>query len=204
VVAIESVYAVLEVKQTLTMDTLDDAMSKIVRCHRLFRPLLPEGRITENRGIGAGTDVGNPLFSAIVGVRYGPGVTAQALLDRFIEINQNLKRLEVIQCLCILGEASFMWGWKPDNAQVDVVVAPFNGRDLTSDLYVVEASPKNGEPALSGLVSRMLSHLTNVVLSPTDFSVLYGAGERLTARDDGATVLPADPDWSPMITFHGA
>jgi hypothetical protein len=64
---IEGAYAILEIKQTLGFRTLDEAMRKLVQCHRLNRPRTPYLRLTENRDKSKCTHATtNPLFSAIV------------------------------------------------------------------------------------------------------------------------------------------
>jgi hypothetical protein len=45
---IEGVFAVGEIKQSLSSKTLDEAMAKLVMCHRLFRPRTNANRIVEN------------------------------------------------------------------------------------------------------------------------------------------------------------
>jgi hypothetical protein len=196
IIPIEGVYATLEVKQTLTIPTLEDAMSKLVPCHRLFRPRSAIGRIAENRTFAKKTDrIGNTLFSGILAARRDPNVSYATLLNRFVELNRSLKRLEVVQCLCILGEACYLWGWRPDGRTPSV--ASFYGADLTQDLHIVEASPEHGETALGGFYSRLLGHLTQVVLAPTDLPVHYGAGDRIISRES-APVLPADSSWNPV------
>jgi hypothetical protein len=47
---IEAAYAVIEVKQTLTAKTLDDAMAKLVSANRLNKPLAGSKRITRIAG----------------------------------------------------------------------------------------------------------------------------------------------------------
>jgi hypothetical protein len=197
ILPIEGVYGVLEVKQTLTSSSLREAFSKVVPCHRLFRPRSPIGRITENRTFGQKTErVGNPLFSAIIAASRNSSVSMEQLLGEFVAYNRALRRMDVVQCLCVLGEACYMWGWFPNEAR-ELSVAPFNGDDLQSLLYLVEASPEYGETALGGLFSRLLGHLTQTVLSPTDVAVNYGAGDRMIARNDPNTTLLPDRSWRP-------
>ncbi|GIM83860.1 DUF6602 domain-containing protein [Winogradskya consettensis] len=197
VAPIEAVYGVLEVKQTLDTDSLDSAMAKLVRCHRLFRPLTAYSRFTENRGLFEPTDwLGNPLFSAIVAVRKHHDATVEDLLDRFVRLNRTLQRLEMVQCLCILGEGCFFWGWNPPGAE-NPSVATFRQEDLTADLHVVQATEQHGESALGGLMSRMLGHINQVVLSPADIAVHYGAGDSLKSRIPDLIPIHAQKEWSP-------
>src|SRR6185503_3439915 len=62
---IEGVYAIGEVKQTLSSETLDDAMEKLVCSHRLNRPRTYARRVVENRdGPNCRHGLTNPLFSS--------------------------------------------------------------------------------------------------------------------------------------------
>ena len=83
---IEAVYAAIEVKQTLTYETLDAAMEKLVTCHRLYRPTTPSNRATENCTIELphnSNDVFNPLLSAIVATCLGTEVSMDDILQDF-------------------------------------------------------------------------------------------------------------------------
>src|SRR5579864_9427974 len=51
-IPIEGVYAVGEVKQTLSAMELDNALEKLVKCHRLHRPRTYANRLVENRESG--------------------------------------------------------------------------------------------------------------------------------------------------------
>ncbi|MFI1400792.1 DUF6602 domain-containing protein [Streptomyces sp. NPDC020681] len=124
VMPIEGAYAVIEVKQTLTQRSLDEALGKLVTCHRLDRPLMPVGRMVENRSFGgSGNRIGNPLFSAIVATRRDPDTPMSDLVERFLAVNRRLNRLEMVHCLCVLGEACYLWGWVPQGG-CDVVQRP--------------------------------------------------------------------------------
>jgi hypothetical protein len=54
----EGVYAVGEIKQTLTERSLDEAMEKLVACHRLKRSSTSRSRITENRELSGKAELG--------------------------------------------------------------------------------------------------------------------------------------------------
>lgn len=91
---IEGVYAVGEVKQTLSSATLDDSMEKLVRCHRLDRPRTYAHRLVENRdGDACPHGLTNPLFSFIVAGAVHPTERFENLVDRFFDISKDLKRL---------------------------------------------------------------------------------------------------------------
>ena len=103
---VESLYSALEVKQTLGIGQLDDAMKKLVMAGRLNRPVNPYGHITENQHLidfDREGNVLNPLHTAVFGVRLAPRVEFQDLALRFGEINALLNRDEMVTTLCVLG-----------------------------------------------------------------------------------------------------
>src|SRR5258708_36165847 len=104
---IEAVYAVIEVKQTLTYEALDEAMEKLVKCHRLYRPPTRINRVTENCEQYLHTletdSVRNTLYSAIVATGLGHGISMEDIVNRFFAISKALKRQELVRSICILG-----------------------------------------------------------------------------------------------------
>jgi hypothetical protein len=196
VMPIEGAYAVFEVKQTLGLQQLDDALQKLVTCHRLFRPIATASQITENRQIPSkGITVSNPLFSAVVAVRRDPDCELEELVSRFINVNRRLhpRRDHMVQCLCILGEACYFWGWVPDGTNVQI--AKFMGPDdLQEPLGLIEAHPAAGESPFGGFVAKLYGQLTNCVLSdPTDLPVAYGINQQLRPFASGFPLIPAVP-----------
>jgi hypothetical protein len=198
VMPIEGAYAVLEVKQTLSRATLDKAMEKLVVCHRLHRPLTSALRFTENTTWNSHSkppQIRNPLFSAVVAAQRDPSEPLDRLVNRFIEISRHLKRLEMVHCLCILGEACYVWGWLPDG-QEDGRMASFMNEDLHRNLELVEAVPEQGESPLGQLIATIIQHATSSVLAtPSDPPHRYGTGLKLRVHTSGATVR-ANPDWA--------
>lgn len=108
---IEGVYAAVEVKQSLSPSTLDQAMEKLVCCHRLHRPPTPRDRIVENRESGQCIHaISNPLYSAVFAVQLAPKANFQKLAERFVAINKLLKRSEVIRTLVVLNHGAITLG----------------------------------------------------------------------------------------------
>ncbi|GAA2587326.1 hypothetical protein GCM10010435_76970 [Winogradskya consettensis] len=192
VMPIEGVYAVLEVKQTLSLTTLDEAMKKLVICKRLDRPENATNQITENRPLEPGSqEIGNPLFSAIVAVKRDHSTSLEELVSRFIKVNQKLDRKHMIQCLCILGEACYFWGWAQDGAS-EAGLANFRGLDLHEPLIPIQASPDRGEPPLGALISRLFGEISNTVLAtPSDIPHYYGSGRNYQPLWGGIPLIPA-------------
>jgi hypothetical protein len=193
---IEGAYGVFEVKQTLGLQELDAALKKLVTCHRLFRPIATASQITENRQMPSeGITVSNPLFSAVVAVRRDPDCELGDLVSRFINVNRRLhpRRDHMVQCLCVLGEACYFWGWVTD--QNNVQIAKFMGPDdLQKPLSLVEAHPAAGESPFGAFVAKLYGQLTNSVLSdPTDLPVAYGINQQLRPYASGLPLIPAAP-----------
>jgi hypothetical protein len=196
---IEGVYAVLEIKQSLTIKNLEDAMRKLVICHRLFRPSAPYDRLIENDQRTACTHyVSNPLFSAIIAADLGGSLTRDEAVERFIRINQLLPRTDVVHTLCILGHGTITWTYRPDpsgeqNGFENLAPATFMGEDRYAELIPAYGQINSDDSPLYELITTLMRHLLNSVLAPENIAVHYGHGTsvRLPATSN-ATLLP-DP-----------
>ncbi|WP_280408236.1 DUF6602 domain-containing protein [Nocardia brasiliensis] len=168
---IEGTYAVIEVKQTLSRRTLDDAMEKLVMCHRLQRPDTPRGRTTENREFGSCThQISNPLFSAIFAVNIA-GNDFNSLVTRFVEINKLLKRKEVVSALCVLGHCFITWAYSNGT---EMKPALLFGEDISAPLFPVFIDADSYGTVLYPFIQRMCAHLYHSVLGAEDIVVAYG------------------------------
>ncbi|MBX3379865.1 MAG: hypothetical protein KF805_07200 [Phycisphaeraceae bacterium] len=108
---IEGVYAVLEIKQSLTESSLLDAMEKLVKASRLDRPMCDRARITENRTCGECSAVAPvPLHTMILAAGLGKDEDFQHLINIFVSICAKLERRAVVRALCVLGEGVVTWG----------------------------------------------------------------------------------------------
>ena len=196
---IEGVYAVLEVKQSLTMKSLDEAMRKLVACHRLFRPSSTYDRLVENDQRQACIHfVSNPLCSAIVAAGLGAGLDRDKVIERFIRINQMLPRTDVVHSLCILGHGTIVWAYQPDSSSdprrpENLSPAAFMAQDRFAELIPVYGRTDPGDSPLYELVQALMSHLLNSVLAPENVAVHYGYATPVRVPSTpGATLLP-DP-----------
>lgn len=187
---IEGVYAVGEVKQTLTERSLDDAMEKLVTCHRLVRSHTSRSRITENRELPNSDELGisNPLYSFIIGTTTGD---FQPLMERFYAINKSLHRLEVVRGLCVLGAGTATWAVRrPDGNRPAV----FMTDDLALPIVPAYLPASDCGPALFTLVENLLLHLYHSVLGPEDIASQYGPIARhVKLPEDPAIHLLVDP-----------
>lgn len=202
---IEGVYGVLEVKQTLTLRTLEEAMRKLVTCSRLFRPPAPFDRLVENDERNACTHyVSNPLFTAVVAADIDPRLSLDEAVEKFIRINQMLPRTDVVDILCVLGHGVLMWVYRPDpdgakEGVENLLPATFRSHDRYLELIPVYGAVERDDSPLYELMTTLMAHLTHSVLAPDGIAVHYGqrANFALPAPTSRAT-LPPDPT---LLTF---
>jgi hypothetical protein len=178
---IEGVYAILEVKQSLTIKNLEEAMRKLMTCHRLFRPPSPFDRIVENDQQSACNHyISNPLYSAVLAARLGDGLDRDTAVEHFIRINQMLPRTDVVRSLCILGHGTIVWGYQPNSAVIEnnfiatLSPATFMAEDRYAELIPVYGSTEPEDSPFYELAWNLMSHLYNSVLAPENIAVHYG------------------------------
>ena len=102
---IESIYSVVEIKQTLGFQQLDDAMEKLVKVSGLNRSDNPYGHITENQHLLQLDRDGwilNPLHTTVIGTKIQEGITFKEIAYRFGQINARLSRDKMVTALCVL------------------------------------------------------------------------------------------------------
>lgn len=190
--AIEAIYAVGEVKQTLDYRTLDEALEKLVVCHRLNRPATSRTRLTENRKLDDcehGTS--NPLYSFIFAVQLGQRVSFQEVVERWFAISKSLRRDEVVRAICVLDQGFATWM----RHQGDAALWPATFMD---DQYepIVPAfcTAQKAGSALYAFATSLLGHLNSSVLAPEDIGAYYGNGSWPgSAPNDSSVCLPGRP-----------
>lgn len=180
-IPVDGVYAVFEIKQSLDFKSLDDAMEKIVRCKRLYRPSATKGRITENTRIGScDHEIRNPLFGGVIATRLGKGVKKNDIFTRFVEINRTLPRSDVVNSLCILGTATLLWGFRSEQVNEytpqygNLKRALFMDEDLYCPLMPILCGNKAGGSHFYELVAQLITQLYHTVLAPEDVAFNYG------------------------------
>jgi hypothetical protein len=165
----EGIYAVGEVKQALTFSSLDKAMEKLVRCHRLKRHAVSRNRIAENREQSSCThEIANPLYSFIVA---GTSDDVQAMIERFVAVNRNLKRSDVIRALCVLGKGTITWAFKDETG---VRPALFMSEDRKMPIFPAFFPVEDCRSSLFVLVENLMLHLYHSILGPEDVISRYG------------------------------
>ncbi len=104
-IPVEVVYTVMEVKQTLTESSLDEAMKKLVMYKRLRRDKSEYGRIVENHVIEQlnRPDASlNYRFDVVLAIGCEDGADKE-LVQRFFKINHQLSPECRVNALAILG-----------------------------------------------------------------------------------------------------
>lgn len=207
---IEGVYAVGEVKQTLTYASLDAALEKLVVAHRLHRPPTSRTRIVENRELtGCRHGLTNPLYSFVVATRLAEGLSFDAVVRRFVEINQHLRRLEIVRALCVLGVGTVHWVCQDGAGELKPAL--FIEEDLQAVLSIGFEASDDGNRAFYSLVRNLMTHLYHSVLAPEDIAAKYGALEnriRVPSTDElchhafarpvNSPSVPWDYEWNPF------
>ena len=171
---IESVYASVEVKQTLGFQQLDAAMSKVVQLSRLHRPQNPYGHITENQHITDFDREGfilNPLHTTVLGVRIEEGVEFRDLAKRFGAINSTLDRDEMVTELCVLGSGVAMYMAKDEDSNRREATF-MTDRQQELEMAIYDSEP---DKAFYVLLVHILGHLTRSVLAAYAISHKYGS-----------------------------
>ena len=170
---IESVYAVLEVKQTLTFKSLDQGMEKLVGTSRLTRPKTMYGQITENMNVAEWNRPGwilNPLFTVLLASGVGKRSKFDELADRFFLLNQNLNRDEKVNVLCALGHGVAYYVVKEDSS---LLTASDYMRDRDKQLLRIKYDG-DLQSCFYVLYSLLLPHLNRSILSVSDLVSAYG------------------------------
>lgn len=180
-IPIEAVYAVLEIKQTLSYKRLDEAMAKLVASARLQRPPNPYGHITENQHIESFDKEGfilNPLFTAVVSTGTSRGTKFDDLASRFFRINQQLGRDEMVKMLCVLGHGVAFYTMAADTEPA--VSADFcRDRDKSLKPTISDACP---EDSFFKLYTELFCHLTRSVVPIQELANKYGGTDNRQVR----------------------
>jgi len=170
---IEGAYAALEIKASLDLKSLDDAMEKLVMCHRLHRPITQSDRVVENRRDDrCPHGVANPLYSAIVAIGLAPNIKFEDLINRFFAINKKLKRHEVIRGICVFGAGAVTWGLR--NEQTKQADSAIFHSDYHVPLIPVYSRAEIVDSSFYVLAVDLLLQLYHSILSPEDLAAKYG------------------------------
>lgn len=179
---IEGVYAVGEIKQTLDYKSLDEAIRKLVICHRLSRANNSGERIVENFELDVyQPSISNPLYSFILAANVGEGIDIETLIERFFDINKTLKRKEIIRAICVLGKGNVSWGYI-DEKKDEIKPALFKSADIRLPIFPVFHKVPEVESAFFPLITDLLLNLYHSVLIPEDIAATYGYSSLLMPK----------------------
>lgn len=196
---VEGVYAVGEVKQTLSSVTLDEALEKLVKCQRLNRPRTFAHRLVENReSCDCPHGLTNPLFSFVLAGGTAPGETLESLIERFFDISRSLKRLEVVRALCVLGEGTVVWSFRDPLDHNEIKPALFVEADLFHPIFPTYSAASHRSPLLL-LIQVLLVSLFHVVLGPEDVAAAYSFDNKgISVPSRPEVALPVEQEWADL------
>ena len=169
-VPVEAVYTVVEIKQTLTEDFLDDAMEKLVTYKRLERDRSEYGRLVENHNIRPfdRSDASlNFRFDAVLGVGCNEGAE-RTLRERFFAINNTLPQADRVNAMVVLGAGYARYldegpkGQIRDHLYPESDMAYLNG---FSPARVIPTWTPTADSSLYYFYSDLLHHLGLTVLN---------------------------------------
>ncbi|WP_110513207.1 DUF6602 domain-containing protein [Herpetosiphon llansteffanensis] len=198
---IDGAYAIIEVKQALDYEILDEAMKKLVICNRLERPHTNANRIVENNEFdGCFHGLRNPLYTAIIATSLKDGIDMDILVERFFNINTTLDRLEVIRCLCVLGQGSVTWFFRDLDGNIKPTL--FMREDLFTHILPAYHKVPQTESALYACVSDLLLHLYQSVLAAEDIAIAYGpVNYHFLGPTSPMISLSPDPEWMEKLNW---
>jgi hypothetical protein len=173
---IEGVYAIGEIKQTLTIESLDKAMEKLVIGKRLERPNTGRTRITENRELDdCKHGFTNPLYSFILAINLDENLDMDDVFLRFFEINKKLKRSEIINSLCVLQKGTIVWCYF-EEGKTELQPVKF-GNIKTQQYSILPVLLQVNEIRKSSfydLTMHILANLYDSILGGEDLAIAYG------------------------------
>lgn len=189
---IEGVFGVIEVKQTLTPKALDEAAEKLVKVSRLADPAVDRLRIVENREIPALEVEPPPVYTAIVATGIDSHFEMEDAVHRFVAINGQLRRREVINALCVLGTGFATWGHRETGGE-PARVSHFLGSDLRLPIAPVRID-SNTHTNLWELITSLLESFG--LMAPGCESIASKYGASVQARLPTSSAWDLDPDAS--------
>ena len=169
---IEGLYAAAEIKQTISLKEIDEAMRKLVVVSRLERPQNPYGHITENQHIPMFDRKGsilNPLHTTVLGTKLAKGLTFDGVARRFGAVNALLERDHMVNMLCVLDHGTAWYSV--------LTGSPYNATFMRDRGEPLILQINNGEPqnAFYRFYVELAGHLTRSILGLTDVEISYGA-----------------------------
>lgn len=173
---IEGVYGVIEVKQCLTAASLDAAMKKLIVTSRLDAVGGDSRLLVENRPAYDFVRPSPPVFSAILAAGIGDDQDLDDLVHRFVAINGQVPRSDVVNALCVLGAGFVTWGYQVDGEALPRT-AYFLEEDMVKDIFpLFLQGPDNSY--FYEFATLLLQYLHQRVLDAESVAVAYGAAQK--------------------------
>lgn len=179
-IPVEAVYSVIEIKQTLTEDSLDKAMEKLVMYKGLERDRSEYGRLVENHVIQELDKPDSSLnrrFDVVFAIGCGDRADV-SLVERFFRINEQLEPSLRVNALAILGSGFACYVLEsPDGTYWEHLypesdMTYFQGwtpKTISSPIYL-----KSEQDTLFHLYSNLQHHLNLTVLNFKNIKLIYG------------------------------
>lgn len=197
---IDGIYAIGEIKSTLTERTLDEACKKLITCSRLNRHHTHNNRLIENRENGCFHGITNPLYTFIITTGIDSNTSFESLIDRFYDINRQVKRLEVIRCLCVLGKGVVVWAFDDDDNMTRPAI--FMNEDLYKPIFPFYIPYDEKISSLYHLTTSLHLHLFHSVLAPEDFALYYGSDQFGSKKPTSLEIsLKPDLEWLDKLSI---
>ncbi|MTB52785.1 DUF6602 domain-containing protein [Lewinella sp. W8] len=190
---IEGVFALGEIKQTLTPKTLIDAYEKLVISSRLSRPTTSDSRISENRTLGKGIGTSNPLFKFIVAINLDDKYTVDDMYTDFVKISQDVGRSNCVNFIGVISSHSIHWVTDSDiNANKDN--AKFNDLENHKIYYPALRPVRQASSCFYDLLLLLYNSMNNSILGSEDIVVAYGNqnGDLQIPDSDEYYILPIE------------
>jgi hypothetical protein len=122
------------------------------------------------------------------------------LVNRFFDISKQLKRLEIIRALCVLGEGCVAWAFHDPLANGELRSALFVRDDLFHPILPV-LSPALFRGPLLFLMQVLQSSLYQVVLGPEDLAAAYSLDDHgIKVPHQHEIMLPPDREWVELLS----
>jgi hypothetical protein len=120
-----------------------------------------------------------PPFTAVLALGLGQGEDLEDLVHRFVAINGQVPRRDVVNALCVLGSGFITWGYRA-TGEDRPRTAYFVDADLASDIFPLFVRDA-GDCFFYELATVLVGYLHAEVLDAEDIAVAYGASQKGSA-----------------------
>jgi hypothetical protein len=127
------------------------------------------------------------------------GYNFERLVERFVAINANLKRLEVIRVLCVLGQGCIVWGYHDKDLQFQA--AEFMREDLFRPIAPGLLKQRDKPVAWYAFITTLLRHLYSSVLAAEAIGS-YGLELPIAVPDNTRHYIDPDTAWMETLDLE--